>query len=57
MRRTRTPTGGVQTRLAELSAAVERFARVIDPSDIPVWLRKPIIALDRREPIDVLARA
>src|SRR5215204_2469178 len=55
MRRTRVPTGERAERLAELSAAVERLARVVEPDYIPVWLRKPIIALDDEKPLDVLA--
>ena len=55
MRRTRVPTGERAERLAELSAVVERLARVIDPDYIPVWLHKPIIALDDEKPLDVLA--
>jgi transcriptional regulator with XRE-family HTH domain len=55
MRRTRAPTGERAERLAELSAVVERLAHVIDPNYIPVWLRKPIIALDDEKPLDVLA--
>ena len=56
MRRTRTPTGERAERLAELSAVVERLARVMAPGYIPVWLRKPVIALDDEKPLDVLAR-
>jgi transcriptional regulator with XRE-family HTH domain len=56
MRRTRTPTSERAERLAELSAVVERLARVMDPGYIPVWLRKPVIALDDEKPLDVLAR-
>ena len=56
MRRTRSPTGERAERLAELSATLERLARVIDPDYIPVWLRKPILALDDEKPLDVLAR-
>jgi uncharacterized protein (DUF2384 family) len=56
MRRTRTPTGERAERLAELSAVVERLVRVMDPGYIPVWLRKPVIALDDEKPLDVLAR-
>jgi transcriptional regulator with XRE-family HTH domain len=55
MRGTRTPTGRRAERLAELSATVERLARVIDPGYIPVWLHKPIVALDDEKPLDVLA--
>ena len=56
MRRTRVPTGGRAERLAELSAIVERLARVVDPDYIPVWLRKPVVALGDEKPLDVLAR-
>lgn len=56
MRRTRVPTGGRAERLIELSAIVERLARVVDPDYIPVWLHKPVVALDDEKPLDVLAR-
>ena len=56
MRRTRGPTGERAERLAELSAVVERLARVIDLDYIPVWIRKPASALDDEKPLDVLAR-
>ena len=39
----------------ELSALVERLARVMEPSYIAVWLRKPVPALAERKPIDVIA--
>jgi transcriptional regulator with XRE-family HTH domain len=55
LRRTRSPRGERAERLAELSAMVERLARVIEPSYIPVWLHKPVAALDDEKPIDVLA--
>src|SRR5262245_34622344 len=53
---TRNPTGERAERLIELSALVERLARVMESSYIPVWLRKPIEALDDRKPLDLLAR-
>ena len=56
MRRTRVPTGDRAERLVELSAMVERLAGVMEPDYIPVWLHKPIGALDDEKPIDVLAR-
>jgi len=56
MRRTRVPTGERAERLAELSAIVERLARVMEPDYIPVWLHKPVGALDDEKPIDVLAQ-
>ncbi len=52
---TRTPTGERAERLIELSALVERLVRVMEPSYISVWLRKPMAALDERKPIDVIA--
>ena len=50
------PTGARAERIAELSALVSRLARVIDADYIPVWMTKPIEALDDEKPIDVLAR-
>jgi uncharacterized protein (DUF2384 family) len=52
---TRSPTGERAERLIELSALVERLARVMEPSYIAVWLRKPVQALAECKPIDVLA--
>lgn len=53
---TRRPTGVRAERVAELSALVERLARVLEPDYIAVWLHKPIVSLDDAKPIDVLAR-
>ena len=52
---TRSPTGERAERLIELSALVERLARVMEPSYIAVWLRKPVPALAERKPIDLIA--
>src|ERR1700683_4943927 len=52
---TRSPTGERAERLIELSALVERLARVMEPSYIAVWLRKPVLALGERKPIDIIA--
>lgn len=52
---TRSPTGERAERLIELSALVERLARVMEPSYIAVWLRKPVPALGERKPIDLIA--
>jgi hypothetical protein len=49
------PTGVRAERQAELSSLVERLARVIRPTYIPVWLNKPITALDEDKPIDRIA--
>jgi len=35
---------------------VERLARLMDPSYIAVWLRKPVPALGDEKPIDLIAR-
>jgi uncharacterized protein (DUF2384 family) len=52
---TRKPTGERAERLIELSALVERLQRVMGSSYISEWLRRPIEALDDREPLDLLA--
>jgi uncharacterized protein (DUF2384 family) len=52
---TRSPTGERAERLIELSALVERLARVMEPAYIAVWLRKPAPALQERKPIDLIA--
>jgi uncharacterized protein (DUF2384 family) len=52
---TRSPTGQRAERLIELSALVERLARVMDTAYISVWLRKPVPALHERKPIDLIA--
>jgi hypothetical protein len=53
---TRGPTGERAERLVELSALVERLTRVMDPSYIAVWLRKPVPALDEDKPLEVIGR-
>jgi hypothetical protein len=50
------PTGLRAERVGELSAIVDRLPRVIRPDYIPVWLAKPIEALDDEKPIDLIAR-
>ncbi len=50
------PTGERAERLAELSALVEGLSRVMDPSYIAVWLRKPVPALDDDKPLEVIGR-
>lgn len=54
--RTRSPSRSneVVERLIELSAIVERLMRVIDPSYVSIWMRKPIPALDDRKPLDMI---
>jgi hypothetical protein len=50
------PTGTRADRVTELAAIVERLARVMDPDYIPVWLSKPIEALDDEKPIELIRR-
>jgi hypothetical protein len=45
-----------RSAVAELSALVERLARVMEPDYIPVWLTKPLGALDDQKPIELIAR-
>lgn len=46
------PSGSRALRLVELSSIVERLARVIRPTYIPVWLNKPVELLDDDKPIE-----
>jgi transcriptional regulator with XRE-family HTH domain len=55
LRGARSPRGEHAERLAELSAIVERLARVMEPGYIFVWLHKPLAALNDEKPIDLLA--
>jgi transcriptional regulator with XRE-family HTH domain len=52
---TRTPSGARAERLVELSSVIERLADLMEGEYIPVWLRKPNLALAERKPIDVIA--
>lgn len=49
------PSGRRAERLAELSAVVERLVLVMKPEYVPVWLVKPIAALDDEKPVVVIA--
>ena len=42
-------------RIAELAEIVDRLKRVIDPNYIPVWMMKPIEALDNNTPLEMVA--
>jgi transcriptional regulator with XRE-family HTH domain len=55
LRGSRSPSGARAERLAELSSIVERLARVMEPSYVPVWLRKPVPLLDDDKPLDMIA--
>jgi len=56
VRGSRQPTGERVERIAELSALVERLARVMEPSYVAIWLHKPLSALGDDKALDVLAR-
>lgn len=49
------PTGERARRLAELAEITDRLARVIDARYIPVWMLKPVEALDDRTPTSMIA--
>jgi uncharacterized protein (DUF2384 family) len=42
--------------LVELAEMADRLARVMDPDFIPIWLTRPVMALDDEKPVEVLAR-
>jgi len=50
------PTGKRAERVADLAEIVDRLARVIEAEYIPVWLSRPIEALDDQKPLELIAR-
>ena len=50
------PTGARAERLIELAEMIERLALVVQPESIPIWLQRPILALDDEKPIEFIAR-
>ena len=55
-RATRSPTGERRERLLELVALVDRLERVMRASYVPLWLLKPVPALDDRRPLELLSK-
>lgn len=55
LRDERSPSGERAERVAELSSVVERLVQVMEPTYVPVWMRKPIPLLDDDKPLDVIA--
>lgn len=51
---TQAPSGEHAKRALELTALVERLAQVMEPTYIPVWLRKPVARLGDRRPVDAV---
>ena len=49
------PTGERARRLAELAEITDRLSRVIDARYIPVWMVKPVEALDDYTPVEMIA--
>jgi hypothetical protein len=49
------PSGQRAERLTELSAVVERLVLVMKADYVPVWLVKPIAALDDEKPVIAIA--
>jgi hypothetical protein len=50
------PTGVRAQRLIELAEMVRRLGRVLRVESIPVWLQRPVLALDDAKPIELVAR-
>jgi transcriptional regulator with XRE-family HTH domain len=50
------PTGSRAARLIELAEMTDRLRRVMEPEYIPVWLNRPLEALDDDKPVELLAR-
>lgn len=50
------PSGSRAERLVELAEMADRLGRVMDRDFIPLWLTRPLVALDDEKPVDVLAR-
>jgi len=50
------PTGARADRLIELAEITDRLARVMAPDYIPLWLSRPLEALDDDKPLELLAR-
>jgi uncharacterized protein (DUF2384 family) len=55
-RAARTPSGEKRERLLELVSLVDRLERIMRPSYVPLWLLKPVPALDDRRPLELLAK-
>jgi transcriptional regulator with XRE-family HTH domain len=55
LRRERAPRGRRAERLVELSSIADRLAAVLGAERVPVWLNKPVTALDHQKPLEVIA--
>jgi hypothetical protein len=50
------PTSARAERLIELAEMIKRLALAVRPESIPVWLQRPVLALDDDKPIELIAR-
>jgi transcriptional regulator with XRE-family HTH domain len=50
------PSGIRADRLVELAEMTDRLARVMASEYIPIWLTRPLEALDDEKPVELLAR-
>lgn len=50
------PSGARAERLVELAEMADRLSRVMDPGHVPIWLTRPVMALEDEKPVEVLAR-
>jgi hypothetical protein len=50
------PSGVRADRLIELAEMTDRLARVMQADYIPIWLYRPLEALDDEKPVEALAR-
>ena len=56
LRKRSEPSCARADRVAELASIVERLEHVLRPEYIPVWMSKPIEALDDEKPVDLIRR-
>jgi hypothetical protein len=47
--------GARARRVADPAEVVDRLSRVIDPRYVPLWLLKPVEALDDHRPVELIA--
>jgi len=55
-RATRQPSAAFRDRLLELIAIVDRLSRTMDEQYVPLWLNKPLPALDDERPLVALGK-
>jgi hypothetical protein len=55
-RATRTPTPPFRDRLLELISLVDRLSSTMDAKYVPLWLNKPLPALDDERPLAAIAK-